>query len=151
MIRRVLARRRPAFAGLLVIGLVALAFGVAQALAGTGTATVPIEKNNDTCGVYIGTSAFGSITFTRDDKTTLREHVRLTKATPSKTYYFFLFSGSGVCNYLTTLGTVKTDSSGAGEATFTSSTYGHQTFWIFTWDGSGLDVFGESPPVKVDG
>jgi hypothetical protein len=148
---RFIRRRWRSFAGLLPLVLVALAVGVSQVLAGTGTATVPIEKNNSTCGTSIGTSAIGSVTYTRDDKTTLREHVRLTKATPSKTYYFYLYSGSGVCNFLTTLGTVKTDSSGAGEATFTSSTYGYQTFWIWTWDGSVLDVYGEAPPVKVDG
>jgi hypothetical protein len=147
MIRRGLGQHRRVFAGLFVVALVAVAFGVAQALAGTGTATAPIEKSIS-CGLDTGASTIGSVTFTRDDKTTLRTHVRLTKAAPSMKYVVALYSGG--CNYLTTLGTVKTDSSGAGEATFTSSTFGHQSFFIFAvpWTGS---VFGTSVTVKVDG
>jgi hypothetical protein len=86
MIRRGLGQHRRAFAGLFVVALVVVAFGVAQAFAGTGTATAPIQKDNHTCGLDIGTSPFGWVTFTRDDKTTLREHIRLTKATPSTKY-----------------------------------------------------------------
>jgi hypothetical protein len=148
MVRRVLGKRR-VFAGLLALALVALALGVAQALAGTGTATVPFQKNNFNCGIDIGTSTFGSVTFTRDDKTTLREHVRLTKATPSVKYTIYLWSGG--CQFLTTLGTLKTDSSGAGEATFTSSTFGHQSFFAEAVPPEGFGVAGDSLIAKVDG
>jgi hypothetical protein len=150
MIRRVLARRRPASAGLFVVALVAVAFGVAQALAGTGTATSPIEKiKHETCGADIGTSAIGSVTFTRDDKTTLRTAVRLTKASASKKYFVWLYNGG--CDFLTDLGTLKTDSSGAGNATFTSSTFGHQSFFIYVIPEFESGVFGGSVTVKVDG
>ena len=154
MIRRVLGRRRPAFAGLLVIALVALAFGVAQALAGTGTATAPIQKYNTTCGHDLGTSPIGSVTFTRDDKTTLRTHLRLTKFSPSTKYGVWLYHGSDAsCSILTVLGSLKTDSSGAGEATFTSSTYGRQSFFILAYpiNPYGVGVWGISVSVKVDG
>jgi hypothetical protein len=155
MIRRGLGQHRRAFAGLLAIALIALAVGVAQALAGTGTATAPIQKNNFSCGNDLGTSAIGSVTFTRDDKTTLREHIRLTKASPSTKYEVDLWSGSGqTCVYLTTPGYMKTDSSGAGEATFTSSTFGHQTFFVYLFpiNPYGVGVLGiTSVSVKVDG
>jgi hypothetical protein len=149
MIRTGLGQHRRAFAGLFVVALVAVAFGVAQAFAGTGTATSPIEKNNFTCGLDIGTSPIGWVTFTRDDKTTLREHVRLTRVTPSSRYDIFLYSGG--CDFLMTLGTVKTDSSGAGEATFTSSTFGHQSFFAGIDREGGGGVGGVSVTVKVDG
>ena len=148
MIRGVLGKRR-VFAGLLTIALVALAVGVAQALAGTGTATVPFQKNNFSCGADIGTSTFGSVTFTRIDKTTLREHVRLTKATPSRTYDILLFSGG--CDFLATVGHLKTDSNGAGEATFTSSTFGFQSFFAEALAQGGGGVNGDSTIAKVDG
>jgi hypothetical protein len=149
MIGRGLGPHRRVFAGLLVIGLVAVAFGVAQALAGTGTATVPFQKNNFSCGSDIGTSTFGWVTFTRDDKTTLREHVRLTKATPSSTYDIWLWSGG--CDFLAIVGHLKTDSSGAGEATFTSSTFGHQSFFAEALREGGGGVAGDSTIAKVDG
>jgi hypothetical protein len=148
MMRRVLARRRPAFAGLLALALVALALGVAQAIAGTSTGTAPFQKNNGACGADIGTSTFGWVTFTRDDKTTLREHVRLTKATPSVKYTIYLWSGG--CAFLGPVGTLKTDSSGAGEATFTSSTFGHQSFFAEALPESA-GVAGDSLIAKVDG
>jgi hypothetical protein len=149
MIRKVLGRRRWGFAGLLAVALVALAVGIAQALAGTGTATVPLQKNNFLCGKDIGTNTFGSVTFTRDDKTTLREHVRLTKATPSTKYTVQLFSGG--CHFRKTLGSLKTDSSGRGEARFTSSTLGNQSFFAFTRPEVCCGVSGDSTIAKVDG
>jgi hypothetical protein len=150
MIGRGLGQHRRVFAGVLVIGLVAVAFGVAQAFAGTGTATAPILKYNYTCGGNNGASAFGWVTFTRDDKTTLRTHVRLTKATPSTKYVVQLRSGG--CDFLTLLGSLKTDSSGGGEATFTSSTYGHQSFFVYVFAPCECpQVYGQSVTVKVDG
>jgi hypothetical protein len=148
MIRRGLGQHRRVFAGTLAIALLALALavGVAQALAGTGTATSPIEKNNFTCGLDIGTSAIGSVTFTRDDKA-LREQVRLTKVSPSSKYDIFLNSGG--CVFLKTLGVIKTNSSGAGEATFTSSTFGHQSFFVGIDREEGGGVGGVSVTVKV--
>jgi hypothetical protein len=142
-------QHRRAFAGLLVIGLVALAVGVAQALAGTGTATAPIEKNNESCGTDIGTSTIGSVTFTRDDKTTLRTAVRLTKFAPSTKYRVFLVSGG--CSEDALLGYIKTDSNGQGNATFTSSTFGHQSFFIYVLPEVCCATFGASVLVKVDG
>ena len=147
MIRRVF-KRRPAFAGLLAVALAALAIGVAQALAGTGTATVPLQKNNIYCGADIGTSTFGWVTFTRDDKTTLRTAVRLTKATPSMKYHVDLYSGG--CVFLGTLGGFKTGSGGDGNATFTSGTFGHQSFFAFVYPEGG-GVYGDSTIAKVDG
>ena len=150
MLRRVLGRRRSAFAGVLAVALVALAIGVAQALAGTGTATSPLEKNKANCGMEAGTSTIGSVTFTRDDKTTLRTHVRLTKFSPSTKYGVLLLNGA--CSFATVIGSLKTDSSGAGEATFTSSTFGYQSFFVFIFpeECCGL-VYGETVTVKVDG
>jgi hypothetical protein len=150
MIRRGLGQHRRAFAGLLVIGLVAVAFGVAQALAGTGTATAPIEKNNESCGTDIGTSTIGSVTFTRDDKTTLRTTVRLNKFSPSTKYEVALVNGG--CSDFNIIGHIKTDSNGQGNATFTSSTFGHQSFFIYVLPEVCCGpIFGASVTVKVDG
>ena len=112
MIRRVLGQRRRAFAGVVAVTLVALAVGVAQALAGgTGTATSPLEKNKETCGAEAGLSVIGSVTFTRIDKTTLRTAVRLQKFSPSTKHNVYVIGGPG-CGASTFVGTVKTDSDG---------------------------------------
>src|SRR5262245_42680162 len=108
MIRRAF-KRRPAAAGLLALALVALAVGVAQALAAAGTATSPIEKDNF-CGGDPGTSVIGTVTLTRLSNTTLREHVRLTKASPSTNYKVILQNGE--CTDGKTIGFLQTNSRG---------------------------------------
>ena len=139
-------RHRRTFTGLFLVALVACALGVAQAIAGTGTATAPIQKKNANCGADIGTSTIGTVTFTRDG-TTLREHVRLMKFTPSSPYTVYLYDGA--CDQLAILGYLKTDSSGAGDATFKSSTFGHQSFFVYVTCHCG--VYGDSVTVKVAG
>ena len=150
MIRRVLGQRRRAFAGVVAVTLVALAVGVAQALAGgTGTATSPLEKNKETCGAEAGLSVIGSVTFTRIDKTTLRTALRLQKFSPSTKHNVYVIGGPG-CGASTFVGTVKTDSDGQANATFTSSTNGYESFWVFIAPQvPGIE--GESVTVKVDG
>jgi hypothetical protein len=147
MFRAGLSQHRRTFAGLFLVALVACALGVAQAFAGTGTATAPIQKKNANCGADIGTSTIGTVTFTREG-TTLRERVRLTKFTPSTTYTVYLYDGG--CDQLAILGYLKTDSSGAGDATFASSTFGHQSFFVYVTCHCG-GVYGDSVTVKVGG
>ena len=148
MIRRVAGTRRGVFGGLLAVALVALAVGVAQALAGTGTATSPILRYNDTCGGNNGKSAFGSVTFTKIDKTTLRTAIQLNGATPSMTYDAIIWNGA--CNDHLFLGSFKTGSDGSGNRSFTISTGGYESFFVFV-EPHGQGVWGESVTVQVDG
>jgi hypothetical protein len=146
MIRGRIAHRRRTAAALATVVLVALAIGVSQAFAGRGTATAPIQKHNGACGADIGTQAIGSVTFTRIDKTTLRIALRLDGALPSWKYEVFLFNGG--CDILADLGKAKTDSSGQGNWTWTTSTFGNQSFFLDPFDGTFAN---DSPTVKVGG
>ena len=148
MIRRLLGRRRGAFAGVFAVALVALAVGVAQALAATGTATSPILRYNDSCGQDNGKSAIGSVTFTKIDKTTLRVAIRLNGATPSMLYNATIWNGA--CDDHLFLGGFKTGSDGSGNKTLTISTGGYDSFFVFV-NPEGKGVSGESVTVKVDG
>ena len=93
----------------------------------------------------------GLVTFTRIDKTTLRTAVRLQKFSRSTKHNVYVIGGPG-CGASTFVGTVtvKNDSDGQANATFTSSTNGYESFWVFIAPQvPGIE--GESVTVKVDG
>ena len=133
---------------MLAVALVALAVGGVQALAATGTATSPILRYNDSCGGENGKSAFGSVTFTRIDKSTLRTTIVLNGATPSMTYDATIWNGA--CDDHLFLGSFKTGPNGSGNKTFTISNGGYESFFVFV-EPRGEGVWGESVTVQVDG
>jgi hypothetical protein len=141
-----ITHRRRMVAGFATVVLTALAIAVTQAFAGTGSATAPIQKHNGFCGADIGTQAIGSVTFTRIDKTTLRVALHLNGALPSSTYEVFLYNGG--CTVLADLGKIKTDSKGQANRTWTTSTFGNQSFFLDPFDGTFAN---DSPIVKVGG
>jgi hypothetical protein len=144
---RLIGRRWRSFAGLLALVLVALAVGVSQVFA-ADTATAPIQKLNNSCGYDLGKKPIGSVTFTRIDKTTLRTAVRINSGEPSTTYTIYLYHDH-VCSPVTKLGEFKTGSAGDGNATFSTSTYGYQNFYVGAW--SAVGNANVSPTVEVKG
>jgi hypothetical protein len=123
-----------------------LAIVVSQAVAGGSTATAPIQKHNGFCGADIGKGTIGWVTFKRIDKSSMRITLEFTKALPSTKYQIFLFDGG--CSVLDVTGPVQTSSSGTGKWTWTSSTFGKQSFFLDPFDG---DRANDSPIVKVPG
>jgi hypothetical protein len=137
-------RRRRTFFGLVVVALAALAIVVSQAFAGPGSVTAPIQKHNGFCGADTGQKTIGSVTFTRIDKSTMRIVLQFTKGEPSTKYEVFLFDSD--CNVLDELAFVKTSSTGTGKWTFTTSTFGQQSFFLDPFDGNFAN---DSPIVKL--
>jgi hypothetical protein len=142
---KLIRQRMRSFAVLGALVVVVLGVGVSQVLA-KGTGTAPIQKHNSSCGADVDKKAIGSVTFTRIDKTTLRTAVRIDRGVPSNQYTIYLYDGH--CNQLTKLGKFKTGSDGDGNRTFTSSRFGHQSFFVDAYDGTDDN---DSVIVKVAG
>jgi hypothetical protein len=130
MTQRKRYRRRALYAAL-VVGLVAAAIPVSQSLASatstSGTATVPIEKNNGSC-VFTGTqNVIGKATITHNKDGSVSGKYSIHGASPTRGYFLFLIADSfdgipntNLCNLVTDLGKFKVDAGGDGGKTFTA-------------------------------
>ena len=100
------------------------------------------------CGGDPGTNVIGSVKLRRIGLATLRTAVWLRNFSPSTTYNVLLQDGG--CTFDTLLGTIKTTPSGAGHATFISSTFGLDSFFVnIIAPGVCCPRIGESVTVKV--
>jgi len=126
--RRLSSRTR--LAGVLVVGLLALAVGVSQGLAGargSSTAKAPIVYHDDHCGDSTGTNYTGIASFSRQGST-LRVGVEMHGMDPG-IHHLILYANPGCAN-LVDLGKFKVDASGDGEKVAQTSTFGYKRFFV---------------------
>ena len=105
---------------------IALGIGLWQSVAGASlhAAPPPIEQGNSTCGTNVQTDpVIGTVNFKRGDDTVTLQ-VGFTAAPANDTYTVHLYENdsSALCTDLTPagLGTITTNSTGAGHGNFTT-------------------------------
>jgi len=130
-------RRRSVYSAL-VVGLVALAIPISYALAGTGSrVTVPVQRYDGSCNpASAKKKVVGSATLERTKSGSVIVTYTVTGATPTGTYYVYLFSDTPVpCAYYY-YAKMKVDSSGNGSTKFEVPGLGGYTdFWVWASGG----------------
>jgi hypothetical protein len=119
---------RRSLLGILALVLVALAIVVPTVAAGTGggTASAPLQSGNDLCGLDIATPPIGTVDFRRNGSA-LRLDFTLKGAAPNTTYDATLWvpiAPPFLCERISKLGKITTNSKGSGHATFYASASG---------------------------
>ncbi len=130
--------KRRTLSSVTAVGLLALALGVSQGVAGSGEGqTAPVQYHNSNCGVDTGKRFIGSANFSLAADGTLTVKVKLGGADPGR-YYLDLYDGT--CTFQETIGKFKVDASGSGSKVSQTCCYSRGDYFVDAFNAdTGLD------------